>query len=288
MVSTLGPVNGLWVDGWEHAPYPGLGGGTFTDLDNPKILWHTWEGDNWASAESAGGWAHYPPHAGVHRGDRKVRQYVPLDRSAYALANSASEHEYLIQIEMNGFARETQDWPDDDIDWLRSAVLEPIEALIPVPRVVIPVGFHGEGEGMILASSRSPIRLASVDDLRAFSGHLAHQNAPAPDAHWDAGRFRIDYLLSQPPPPPPVILEEPVTVSFVARQGKAEVYLIGIDAEPRHVTSFAKANYIVDVLGARVSEPSGPSTKPREDGEKTTQMVWELDNEAADFLKVPA
>lgn len=184
----------LWIPSWEHVPYVGLGGGSYTDLENPKLLWHTWEGDSWAGAESVGGWARYPPHCGAHREDRLVRQYVPLNKSAYSLANTAAEHEYVIQVEVNGFARETQEWSDDDMDWLRSAVLEPIQQAVGVPRIVVPQGFHGEGEGIVLATKSSPIRFGSVADLRGFSGHMGHQHSPG-DEHWDPGRFRIDYLL---------------------------------------------------------------------------------------------
>lgn len=214
----------LWIPTWERVPYVGLGGGTFTDLDNPKLLWHTWEGDSWASAESVGGWARYPPHCGAHRTDRIVRQYVPLNKSAYSLGNTAAEHEYVIQVEVNGFARESHDWSDDDMDWLRSAVLEPIEQATGVPRIVVPQGFHGEGEGIVLAVKGSPIRFASVADLRAFSGHMGHQHSPGDD-HWDPGRFRIDYLLASPLPVAPP-KPSPKDIDMLVIQYKGGDYLL--------------------------------------------------------------
>lgn len=186
----------LWLPGFDRRLLKA--GGAYDDTSTPKLGWHTWEGLSWAGAEGA--FANYPPHIGCKPPfpgviDVGKRQYVPLNRHAYAFAGSESDDEYIIQVEVAGRAAESHTWSDEVCEWLYREIVKPIEDAVGVPPVVVPCGFRGAGEGVVLASSSSPIRL-TAGALRAFSGHLGHQHMPAPDHHWDPGRFPIDRILA--------------------------------------------------------------------------------------------
>jgi hypothetical protein len=188
----------LWVPEFERRDI-GPAGGPYDTLTNPKLCWHTWEGYSWSSAEAA--FAPYPPHVAVNVRDRARRQYVSLDRHAYALSGSDTEDSAVIQVEVAGYAADTQDWADSELDWLGEAVLAPILAVLAsrgarIPGELAPQGFHGDGEGIILASPDSPIRFPSVAAWDRFAGHVGHQHAPAPDEHWDPGRLNVARIIA--------------------------------------------------------------------------------------------
>lgn len=160
--------------------------------DTIKICWHTWEGTNWDAAESS--FRPYPPHAGAKIGEG-VRQYVPLNHRAYALAGTANERDFVIQIEVAGFAHTARDMSDDDLHWLAEHVLIPILKYHDVPGGIAPPGFHDDQEGLgTIASTHSPIRM-SFADWDAFSGHVGHQHAPPPDEHWDPGALNVPRIV---------------------------------------------------------------------------------------------
>lgn len=182
-----------WLSGFEHRNL-GPVGGAYDTRSNPKFGWHTWEGYSWSAAETA--FARYPPHIAVNPKDKVRRQYVSLDRHAYAFAGSDSDDSYIIQVEVAGFAAATHTWPESYLRWLGEYVVKPIADAVGIPPVIVPMGFHGEREGMVLASERSPIRFRSTAALDAFSGHCGHQHMPAPDHHWDPGRLPIDRILA--------------------------------------------------------------------------------------------
>lgn len=162
-------------------------GNPYDETSHPKVCWHTTEGTSLSGAETA--FAKYPPHVGVHYETRERRQYLPLDKCSFSLKGSESDDEFIIQVEIVGFARESHNWSDAKVDWLGTDVLAPICKATGCPTNVVAQGFHGEGEGFILASPDSPIRFASEAALRAFSGQMGHQHAPDPDSHWDPGGF---------------------------------------------------------------------------------------------------
>lgn len=182
-----------------NATYIDLGpdGGFYDNMSNPKVCWHTTEGTTLAGAEQA--FKNYPPHLGYNPLTRELHQYVPLNRHSYAFFNSEADDEYVIQIEVVGFASQSHLWPDWVISNIVNDLVNPLEAAIGVPPIVVWTGFHGEGEGFILASPSSPIRI-SLSQLREFSGHLGHQHIPG-DSHWDPGRFPIDKILKMSTPP---------------------------------------------------------------------------------------
>ena len=182
----------MWLPGFERRDL-GPDGGPYDDTSRPKICWHTTQGSTLAGAEAA--YAPYPPHLGIDPVRRIKRQYVSLDRHSYAFRGAENDDEFVIQIEVVGFAQGTHMWPDSVLRWLGEEVVRPIRDAVGVPDVVVWHGFKGEGDGIVLARSDSPIRLTSAQ-LRNFSGHLGHQHMPAPDEHWDPGALPVGKILA--------------------------------------------------------------------------------------------
>lgn len=184
----------LWIPGFEKKPIWGKSGGRYDRLEPKKVLLHTTEGNSLDGAYNA--YKRYPPHIGVDFYTNRRWQHIPLNRKSYSLKGSESDDEPVIQIEICGFARETQDWSDAMIDWLASQVMVPIHRLWPYTVKGAPQGFHGANEGIYpyIASAESPIRFSRVEFER-FGGIVGHQHAPSPDTHWDPGAFPINKLV---------------------------------------------------------------------------------------------
>ena len=189
-------VGEVWVPEFVKKPLARRGGRP-DRYTAPKLLWHTWEGTNWNSAEST--FRNYPPHLGV-KVFETPRQYVPLNLHSYALKGSESDDEFVIQLELAGFASDSPDRTATELHWLGTEVVAPINralaaaGLPTIPPVIVPAGFRGPGGGIVLASPNSPIRL-SDREFESFSGHLGHQHAPAPDSHWDPGGLDVAAIL---------------------------------------------------------------------------------------------
>jgi hypothetical protein len=169
----------------------GPDGGTYDETGHPKGILHTTEGTSLAGAESA--FRSYPPHIGYDPNTRVVHQYIRLDRCSYALKGSESDDEFGIQVEIVGFAAQTHTYPEA---WYRNIgedIIRPLRQIVGIPNNYLT--FHGDGEGIILASPSSPIRLSDAD-FRNYSGWVGHQHVPAPDEHWDPGRFNIALALT--------------------------------------------------------------------------------------------
>jgi hypothetical protein len=171
-------------------------GGTYDETMHPKLGWHSTEGSSVAGARNA--FKDYPPHLCYDPKNRQREQYVALNRYAYSFYNGEADDEFVIQLELVGFAGQMHLLSDEHCKRIYEDVVKPLEDAIGLPRVVIPGGFHGEGEGFTLASTESPIRI-SLATLRGFSGHLGHQHIPG-DSHWDPGRLPIAKILSYAKP----------------------------------------------------------------------------------------
>lgn len=183
----------LWLPGYTVVDL-GPDGGPFDTTQNPKLCWHTTEGGSLEGAESA--FAPYPPHLGVDPKKGLAHQYVSLDRHAYALKGTDTEDSWVIQVEVVGYAAQSHTWSLDILSWLAAHVVGPVTQLVPVPPVIAPEGFHGADEGIVLASPDSLVRFPSVASWDSFSGHVGHQHAPSPDAHWDPGRLDVAAILA--------------------------------------------------------------------------------------------
>lgn len=186
-----------WLPGFVHIDLDLTGiaspeiGRPYDETSHPKICLHTTEGATLAGAERA--FAPYPPHIGVEYGRRLRHQYLPLDHCSFSLRGNENDDEFVVQVEIQGFA----DRPPGptECDWIGAAVVAPIAWAIGCPLIGPPQGFHGDSEGIELASTASPIRFRTEAALRAFSGVMGHQHAPPPDVHWDPGHIDIDRVL---------------------------------------------------------------------------------------------
>lgn len=175
----------IWIPGYRKVIL-GRTGGVYDETKYPKGCIHTTEGSTIAGAESA--YRDYPPHLGYDPVRRIKHQYVPLNRYSYAFRGDESDDEYIIQIEIVGFAGQTHNWPDYVYRNIAEDIMKPLEQLIRIPRTFL--RFYGEDAGFVLASKYSPIRL-TASELRTYSGWLGHQHIPSPDSHWDPGKFLI-------------------------------------------------------------------------------------------------
>lgn len=219
----------LFLPGWVKRDL-GPDGGIYDEVLHPKVVVHTTEGGSLAGAELA--FKDFPPHLGYDPQYRTKMQYVSLDRHSYALKGSESDDEYVIQIEVVGFARQTHQWPEIWYKNFAQDVIAPLEVAIKVPRRHL--RFYREGEdGYVLASKYSPIRLSNAA-FRAYSGWLGHQHVPNPDEHWDPGGFLMDKAMSYVPGSP--AQKEDVVMQVGREKDKPEVW-VGDGIHRRWVTS---------------------------------------------------
>lgn len=183
----------IWLPGYRRHLFA-LRGKPYQFTHNPKGLLHSTEGGSIAGALSA--YAPYPPHIIYDWRSREKVQHIPLNLAAYA-AMDGSDDDYMIQVELVGFAAETRNWPEQALRNIAEDVLLPIEKAFGVPRKAIWHGFKDARDGISppLASTSSPIRI-NPTQLRDFSGWLGHQHLPAPDEHWDPGALPIQKIFS--------------------------------------------------------------------------------------------
>ncbi|MBP2341133.1 hypothetical protein JOF41_007387 [Saccharothrix coeruleofusca] len=185
----------IWLPGW---PVRILGnavrGKPYQFTHNPKVCLHTTEGSSVAGAIAA--YTPYPPHLVYDWRNRERAQHVPLNLAAYS-AMDGNDDDYMIQVELVGFAAQTRDWPEQALRNIAEDIVRPLETHFRVPRRVIGVGFKDSRDGLrpYISTAESPIRL-SWTGLRDFSGWLGHQHLPAPDTHWDPGALPMHKILS--------------------------------------------------------------------------------------------
>ncbi|MCA1691870.1 MAG: hypothetical protein ABR540_04625 [Acidimicrobiales bacterium] len=153
-----------------------------------KLVLHTVEGvglyrynpDNYFGHQS---W----PHATID--ERAIHQHLPISVGGYALFRGgvATNTANVIQCEIMGQAGNIANLPAGTLaniaDWLTWCSEQ-----TGVPLTVCPQGFHGPGEGIVLASETSPIRFGDQEWLN-FSGVCGHQHVGSGNDHWDPGAF---------------------------------------------------------------------------------------------------
>lgn len=269
-----------WIPGWTRVDL-GPDGGTYDETHHPKGCLHTTEGTTLAGAESA--YRNYPPHLGYDPVRRIKHQYVRLDRYSYAFRNGETDDEFIVQVEIVGFANQTHAWSNQVYANIAEDVLRPLEDLVGIPRQYL--RFYRADEGIVLARKTSPIRLRP-SQLRNFSGWMGHQHAPGladngsvlqyGDEHWDPGGFRMDLALSFVPKSrkgddmlmlaqeignPKVFVGNGVTRRHVRSEKElADLqYWMGVAGHSTKVEQF-KAGTLDGVLGVEVAWPtnSGP------------------------------
>lgn len=179
-------------------------GGSFIGVA-PKIVLHTVEGSGRYSYNPSSYYGNpYWPHATIDPAG--IHQHLPIDVSAFALANSPGGAETnranAIQCEVLWFAGRIDELPDETMahlaDWV-GWVAEQTGA---------PLDF-AEFRGVGSYGENAPQRFGAQEWLD-FSGVCGHQHVPEND-HWDPGAFPVDRLrslLNLNPLPDPVHEED--------------------------------------------------------------------------------
>jgi hypothetical protein len=168
----------------------GPDGGAYDETQRRKALHHMTQGSTLLGAERT--YKDFPPHLGYDVRFRSIHQYIRMDRHSLALRGAESDDECVFQIEIVGFSEQSHLWPDEWCQNYGEDIIRPLREIYGVPDIHI--RFYGADEGIVLATSRSPIRLSDAN-FRSFSGHLGHQHVPAPDEHWDPGRLQIQRCI---------------------------------------------------------------------------------------------
>lgn len=137
-----------------------------------------------------------PPQLWADPKTEELYQVLPLDKVARALRHPSGTPEtnhmgHCVQLEIIGRAATSHTWPDSWLKWLAKDVIKPACELMSISLDFLQT--HGEGEGIVLASTSSPIRM-SWDEWRAFGGICGHQHVPGND-HWDPGRLDVARII---------------------------------------------------------------------------------------------
>lgn len=184
----------LWLPGYEHDPEHGAG--LSVTAGRPKVVIHTTEsGPGSFNAirsmwRGSGNWGRGLPHF-LAEGARYV-QLLPLNVAAYTLQNRAGGADTnrsgpAIQVEIIGYAR--NDFTDTEVNALGWWLADLVRAGVALDLAQHP-RFYGEGDGIVLASESSPIRMSAAAWTN-FNGFCGHQHA-AENSHWDPGRLDAD------------------------------------------------------------------------------------------------
>ncbi len=162
-------------------------GGSFIGVA-PKIVLHTVEGSGRYNYDPGSYYGNpYWPHCTIDPDG--IHQHLPIDVSAFALANAPGGVETgradAIQCEILWFAGRIDELPDATMrhlaDWI-SWVAE--QRRVPLTFAE----FHGDGS----YGENAPQRFGAQEWLD-FTGICGHQHVPEND-HWDPGAFPVDSL----------------------------------------------------------------------------------------------
>ena len=197
-------------------------GGTYSKDVLFRLVLHTTEGTSIAGAVAAytkhGSW----PHLTIDARKREVVQHYQFQIAARALKRPrgtvATNGASAIQVEIVGYAKDSPNWPAEDVVWL-GKTLGPIFDAFRIGRYS--PNFVGPEAGTI-ATVTAPQRMSPADWL-AFNGVAGHQHIPSND-HWDPGRFQIARFLmaTAPPPAPP----KRKTRMFIVDPGVGALFLV--------------------------------------------------------------
>ncbi len=194
-----------WIEGFTRTPIAGKTGGTFVGSAPARLVVHRTEGRTVAGAVGAYRKNGTPPHFTVNPKTGERVQHIALNRSGYAMRNTAggveTNRQGAIQIEIVGFSDDSPAMADLEVAWLGVDVLRPIQRAVGFgwqhP------AFVGRDAGFI-ARVNAPQRMAHSTWL-SFHGICGHQHVPEND-HWDPGRLRIDAAIAFARGVPDVVL----------------------------------------------------------------------------------
>ena len=173
--------------------------------NRPVLVLHTVEGR--VNRSLAEGFEN-PPHLWYSPERRELFQTVDLRTPAYALLHPRRTPETnhrgpCLQVEIEGFARNSRTWPAAWYENIAQDVVAPLELFcrseynqpLITGRSTTSLRFADELDGLgALAWTGSPVRLSEPEWVVAH-GLVGHQHVPY-NSHWDPGHFRMTELLS--------------------------------------------------------------------------------------------
>lgn len=173
-------------------------------LRSPVLVLHTIEGS--LSYDTARRHEN-PPHLWYSPSRRELFQTADLFGPAFALRHPSGTPETnnrgpCLQVELEGYARDTRSWPDEYYANIAQDVVRPLDRFCREIYGQTLVG-GPTTRGLVyadeldpfgpLATTTSPLRMSAAQWNDAH-GLVGHQHVPF-NTHWDPGRFRIDTLL---------------------------------------------------------------------------------------------
>lgn len=223
-----------WLDGFDRS-VPGQDSGSFVAAPARLVL-HTTEGASAAGAiaafKSTGSWPHFTVD-----GARKIRyQHIPMNLGARALVHAPgtveTNRQGAVQIEMVGFAAQTQDWTDDTLRWLAVNVFAPIFVATGISQ--IHPGFVGADQSPSGVHAKQRF---TEQGWAVFDGICGHQHVPCGNDHWDPGAFPIARLLTfldSPTPAPAPVQEDAMEIIKVTAKVTGTVDQLWLRQGPRY------------------------------------------------------
>lgn len=275
----------IWLPGYKRVDLgPTVAGATYDEMTHPKLGWHTTEGRTIDAARTA--FQNYPPHLCYDPVRDLAEQYVPLNRHAYAFRYTENDDEFVVQVEVVGFASGAYAWDDTICRRLAQRVVRPVADAVGVPPVVIRTGFHGDDEGLYLAISTSSIRI-SPTELRNFAGHLGHQHMPG-EVHWDPGRLPIDRILrfaseASVTPEEREQIASAVWAHYLTTESNTAAFLTITNTNTWQLKAKAEEIEVgLDVLGAKLDQLLARGTGSGLSDDDVRRVADELDRRARD------
>lgn len=186
-------MSDIWVPGFPRdESIMGKGGGTYSGGPG-KFLWHTTEG-GWDSSMSVFRSKLTAPHVMADPKARRRVQFIPLNRSAYALRNLSggveTNRDSVLQVEIVWWAARAHELTDGDLEWLGTEVLAPMVDAAPFDIDITQFPrFYGPDAGFTLASASAPQRMSAAT-WDGWNGQVGHQHAPE-NEHWDPGALDV-------------------------------------------------------------------------------------------------
>lgn len=176
--SVPGIKNGWHVDAIRNQVQAGIG--AFMKVP-ARLVWHSTEGT------SLPGYHGSHPHFTLDFKRKLLYQHIPVTSGAMALVSAAvagvpGNQAHAIQVELVGFAKDSQNWTDAHYAEI-AKLARWIEAHCDVRRGCS-IKFVGNGDTNHMSNS------AWLD----YAGHCGHQHVPG-NLHWDPGFFHIEKVI---------------------------------------------------------------------------------------------
>ena len=168
-----------WV-GSKRAGKPWVG------TTEPMVVLHTLEFNSFPDPDR---WDS-PSHIVVNPNNGEIRQYLPMDRAAYAVRDNPLEDDaYTWQVELWGIANNVPNYNDR---WYQGVAKV---CDIFVQEYGIPPVFKTDFN-LLTYGAYAPARMTH-EQTDAFSGFLGHGHmGRGVDEHWDPGKLNIDRVTS--------------------------------------------------------------------------------------------